>query len=227
MVLSEKVWVAVISGVFGLILVVVKWLLPYLSNSKSPISEDKIDFKLIEHPIFSRIDFILSGIDYSLEFSDRGRYLLIRDVIEQYLTSIKSELFELAGDIDNKEINKESYNIHDYNMITLNKIINKYKDLNNYENLNLESKETLVIFINKFQQWHSERIGFLIERSAEISGSNFYKRDRVKVAVLFDLYTGVLTDTLHDAKNSLYSLNGELVGKQYRDECIGGYHNER
>lgn len=213
----ERVIVAIISMISGVLISYVKW---YLNNKKSA-DEGYIDYKLVNHPLFSRIEYIISQIDYSIEFQDKGKYLLINDVMEKNFNAIKCNLLDMAEEVERKERESEDYNVYNLHMKYLNRIINEYTDIDNYrDNLDDESKETLAVFLNRFQLWQENRILLLIERTSEINSSKFYKSDKVKVAALFDTYIGVLSHTLQDGSSTLNSINGSLSGKYYRGEII-------
>lgn len=218
--MDNRVLTGVIAGMFSIIIVVLKY---YLSNSNNCCEKcSNLDIKLISHPLFSRIDFLLSQVDYSLEFPDSGRALIIHDVIEKYFLSVKDELCNFAEKIEELESEGKDYNVHDLHMIYFNRIQDSYTDISNYDRIadDKESRKTLKRFLNKFQVWYDRRAVVIIKRSAEISNSNFYAEDKVKVAALFDLYIGSLGDTLHDGRESLMELNGDLSGREYRNNSL-------
>lgn len=212
-----EVTATVVAGLFTILGIYFKY---YLKDKE----KNDIEYELTNHALFSRIDYLLSKIDYSLEFDDEGRYKLVTDVMEKYFYIVKKELYKLAEEVEKKSKEGNEFNVYDIHVKTLNKIIREYTDINNYNNNNLddESKLTLKLFLNKFQKWHNDRNIFLKERSAEISGSNFYKKEEMKVSVLFDVYIGILASTLQDGSKTLQELNGELNGKKYKGSQIRG-----
>lgn len=220
----DRVWAAVISGIFGVLYI---WYQFYLKYEKE--EDEGKNFRLIKHPIFSRIDYIMSQIDYSLEFESVAKYMLVSDVMEMYFKIVKENLYKMAEEVDDLEGDLGGNSVYELHLKYLNNIIQEYTDIDTYKSHDIDkkSKETLELFINKFQLWHSKRIDFLIERSADISNSGFYKDDRVKVAALFDVYIGIMASTLQDGSKTLQRLNGDLDGRIYRGLKIGGEENGR
>lgn len=211
-----EVYGAVVAGIFTVFAVLIKF---YLNG----INERDIEFyELTDHPLFDRIDYMMNQIDYSLEYEDTGRYLLITDVMEKFFSVVKKELYEFADQAEDYEREQIEFNIHDIHMKVLNKIVKEYTDVDSYNSgMKDESRKTLKLFLEKFQSWHEERINFICQRSVEISNSDFYKRDAVKISVLFDVYVGILASTLEDANKTLRDLNGELDGMFYKEIEIG------
>jgi hypothetical protein len=214
----DKILVAFVSGVFGILIAYIKW---YLDNKKI-IQEVKPDIKLDIHPLFSRIEYIISQIDYSIEFDDVGKSRLISDVMEKNFKAIKCNLRDMAEEVEELERESEDYDMYNIHMKYLNRIINEYTDTDNYSEYGIDkqSRKTLEVFLNRFQLWQESRILLLIERASEINSSKFYKSDKVKVAALFDTYIGILAHTLQDGSKTLNSINGHLTGKVYRGEEI-------
>lgn len=205
----------VISGIFGLLAI---WYKYYLNN------DDYVMFDLTNHPLFLRMEELINQIDYSIQFEDEAKCKLVTDVMENYFYVVKDELIKFAKEVEEREKEGITYNVHELHMKSLNNIIIRYTDLRSYEKYNLDddSQETLKLFISKFQGWHENRVEFLRKRSAEISNSNIYKEDIMKVSVLFDIYVGIMASTLHVGSKTLEKLNGELEDMKYKELIIGG-----
>lgn len=213
----DKIIGAVIGGVFTLLLAVLRW---YLYNKKSDKEDTNVTFNLKKHPIFSRIDYFIAQIDYNMQFSDEGKAELITDVMHHKLNGIKENLYEFASGLETAidRDNEDDIDLQDLHMQYFNRILKSYVELRKYSELNLdeESKETLEIFIKKFQVWHKDRLQTLVIRSRSIDSSKFYTSLRVKGAALFDIYLGIIIDIINDLPGAIEEINGELEGHKYK-----------
>jgi hypothetical protein len=176
------------------------------------------DFDLTEHPIFSRMDFLLNQINYSLEF-DKGRSKLIADIVDKLYSVAKEELFEFAKEVTKKEIKGEDYNIHNLHMKYYNTITTRYMNPDNYD-IDEKDEPVLKLTLNKFSKWGTNRAELMREMSEDISNTDFYTTNLAKGFAILNSHMGIFVDILHDAKATLNGINGELSGKTYKNTKI-------
>ncbi|MCR3758656.1 hypothetical protein KYB31_06560 [Clostridium felsineum] len=171
-----------------------------------------IDLPLSEHPFFVRSDMIKSNIQTTFTLTNKGKEAVFKDIIYNLINVFQIELSEISKRIDKNQLldSTELYNTH---MEVLNKIIerhhNYYKDNSLYTK---EEQNILDIVMRKFDLWNQYKINFLQEQIMSVCNSPFYKTEKIKAAVILDLYLGTSVDILNDAARTLNNINGDLRG---------------
>ena len=185
------------------------------------LTKDKTscDIKLVEHPFFCRIELLHSSVDYSLEFKDKGRQEVIKDILEEKFQSAKTHLYNFAKECDDLLENDEEFNIRIVHHKHLEKLVAQYTDISRY-NLSSDDEKTLEIVIRKFLKWHEPNVDWLREKLEDIETSKYYINKRVKIASVLDHHCSLWASTLHDAKLTLGNLNGEISGREYKGHKI-------
>ena len=200
--------------VYVLLLVINYYKKKLFSNLKCNQNQQKLDKDLTTHPIFSRMDYLLNQIDYTLEF-DEGRSKLVTDIIDMKFSIARRHLVEFAKEVTKKERKNEDYNIHKLHMKYYNRLVAEYTNPKNY-NASKEERQILAVALIEFQKWHKERSGLLREMSNDISDTKFYKSNLTRGFAILNVHMAILVDILHDARDTLENINGRLSGEVYK-----------
>jgi hypothetical protein len=72
------------------------------------------------------------------------------------------------------------------------------------------------IVIDRFNEWHSERIKQTFEVINDVCYDDIYSTNTMKTKIIFDYILVIVNWTIADAKKTLINLNGELNKITYK-----------
>lgn len=182
--------------------------------SKLKPQDFDIEDDLTTHPVFSRTNYLLNQVDYTLEFG-AGRSKLITDIITKKFNIANDELFKFAKELTKRKRNEENVDVHALHMKHYNRMVKRYTNVDNY-NVSRDDKRALQIALLEFQKWHKERSEVLRQMSEDISKTKFYKTDTARGFAILNTHMTIMIDILHDAGKTLREINGRLSDETYK-----------
>jgi hypothetical protein len=211
--LTEGVIVAIVTGIFGVITLIIQSKVNKKNDSGS-------DVELSYHPFFVRSEMLKTHIETTFCLENKGKEAVFKDILYNQITAFQNVLMELAKKVDKGDLN-DSNHLYNSHMEALEEIIDKH--MNFYKNnpvYSLEEQGVFDIVMKKYAIWNKGKIQRLQENILTICNSPFYPSQKIQAAVILDLYLGVLVDTVNDASNSLNTINGDLRGLKFRNIII-------
>lgn len=179
--------------------------------------EKNTNLCLNEHPFFVRTEILKSNIQNTFTLVNKGKEVVFKDIICNLIDNMEIVLSELSKRIDKGQI-KDSTELYNEHIEALNRIIEKHHSY--YKNNIIYTKEeqdVLDVVMKKFDIWNQSRIEFIQEQIMSVCNSPFYKTEKIKAAVILDLYFQISVSILADAEKTLNSINGELKGFVFRN----------
>ena len=172
--------------------------------------EDSTDVKvcLTLHPFFKRCDNMIKFEVYNINFGGKIRNLLFMDMLQNKIGIFKDDV--------NEFVKKDFSNGSDWTdevLMTMERTIKNYND--KWKELGVPQ-----LAIDKFNDWHEERIRTAKDFILKIGVSDFYSTIYKKNTALMDVLTVLFNQTCEDMYDSAYALNGELTGKIYKSQPI-------
>lgn len=170
------------------------------------VDQDSCDIN--KHQFFARISNMEKYNVYKINFGGKTRNILFSDMLQ-----IKLKIFREA--IENfVKINVEDNQQWEEEFITLvSKAVNDYNEA--WKNMKVPEKA-----INKFNEWHNQRVKQTTLTVQSIAHSSFYHSFKEKNIVMLDILTVLFNDTCEDMYLSAWALNGELTGIIYKGNPI-------
>jgi len=216
--LDARIIAALISAAAMIIVAVYEMRKSKKSNKTGRLDLEK--WPLTNHPVFSGIELLCGRLDYKMN-KKSTRKILARDVFCYYILTIKEVLYEFAEKAEELYEEGIDFSFHEMHMRHLNEIQKRFKNLDNFPaHLNEEDKKTVNMYLQKFNEKNEENIKSLINRSLTIAESHYFNDDKIRIAILFDAYLGILTHLLNVEKQTLQELDGELDGLIYKENNL-------
>lgn len=206
---------AIVTGAFGLVGLGVTYFL----DKRKSFEEDTVP-KLINHPIFTRLDMVRNHIAMSFELKNKGKQEIFKDMLGNNIDIWSVILKELATELDNLPGSTDSVEL---NNVIMRHFENGIREFNAYyrsSRYTIDEQKCLDIVMTKFNKWSYPRIQTTHDRLQSICTSPFYADGKVKSAVILDLYLSYFIDVLNDAEATLNELNGDLKGLVFRGVTV-------
>ena len=187
------------------------------SNKTNDDEETKLN--LINHPVFTRIEFNKNMVMTGFEFKNKGKELVFKEILFQHLNIYKAELEHLCSHLDGQEMDTNELLNRSTKAICeiMGKLQNFYVDDASFTD---EEKEVLKIVLDKYHIWDMEREQKTLEMIENICGSSFYPTTYSKAVTILDMFLFFINDTIDDANKTLNSLNGDLKGLKFKGVVI-------
>lgn len=213
--MSEAVIVAIVTGVFSTVAIVLNSI---LNNKKKSKSNGNVELKF--HPFFARAEMLKNHIDHTFVMENKGKEKVFKDIIKSQINAFQEVLLKVATEIDEEKIT-DSTHLYNKHLEALDEIINLH---HSYYKCNpdytLEEQHVLDIVMKKYDMWHQSKINFLQENIMSVCNSPFYDTQIIKGAVILDLYLSMAIDTINDASRTLNRINGDLKGLKFKGVII-------
>ncbi len=165
------------------------------------------NFDLMKHPVHSRIDYWLKFKITHLQIQSDFRREVISDFLQVKLSTWKIHLLSLSQ-LNN--INKLSIEELEIKILEdLDRAITEY-------NKKCENQGIPKMFIEKFNEWHMDKVEDTYKRITQICQSSFYINNKHKIGAVLDKYMDALNATIIDAERTLQDVNGEMKGQKYK-----------
>lgn len=207
---------AIITGVFGLIGGAGKII---FDKRKARNTEDNSP-RLVNHPIFARLDMVKNHISMSFELKNKGKQEVFKDLLNSNIDIWSCVLKDLATELD---ILPSSIDSVELSAIIMKHFENGIREFNGYYRISrytIDEQKCLDIVMAKFNKWNYPRIQTTHDRLQSICTSPFYADSKIKSAVILDLYLSYFIDILDDAESTLNELNGDLKGLVFRGVVV-------
>ena len=214
---------AFLNGFFTLLGIVVTAILaPIIVDkvkAKKSGAEEKPLPKLEDHHIFSRIEMLRNYISVKFTLQNKGKELVFKDLLLNYLSIWEKGLKELAQEIETMDVESdEVMKVKIQTVIMKNFNKNSAEFSNYYKSTSYTSDEQrcLMVVMDKFNSWNYARTDSLCNSLMNICTCEFYPTKEIKSAVIFDTYINLFTDMISDAEQTISQLNGDLRGLVFR-----------
>lgn len=215
--LTEGVFVSIITGLFGVIMFILQ---NKFGKNKNDNSTDEDAIELEYHPFFVRAERLKQSIETTFTMQNKGKEVVFKDIMSNQISIFQDSLMALSKKVDDHQI-LDSNHLYNTHIETLDKIIEDHMHFyKNNPKYSIEEQGVLDIVIKKYAIWNSGKIQRLQESILTICNSPFYPSQKIRAAVILDLYLGILVDTINDASNSLAGINGDLRGLRFRNIII-------
>lgn len=179
--------------------------------------EKSMNLCLSEHPFFVRSEMLKRGIQTTFTLPNKGKEAVFKEIIYNLINILQTVLSEVSEKTDKCKI-KDSTELYNEHIEALNKIMENHHNYYKINSLYTNEEQTVLdIVMRKFDLWNQNRIEFLQEQIMSVCNSSFYKTEKVKAAVILDLYLGTSVNILDDAARTLNNINGELRGFIFRN----------
>lgn len=215
--LDASVSVAVVTGIFGIVGMVIKHYFDNRSNKKAKAGEVKA-LDLTQHNIFLRLDILETHISVSFELPNKGKEIVFKHILIKKITFWRDSLMELAKELNN--CREDSIDLCELVLKHDKEMKSRMQNFYNNADYTADEKTVLTIVMEKFYKWHYPRVQYANNSILSICNSPFYTSNVVRSSVIFDMYVGVFIDMLSDAESTLNSINGDLNGLEFRGYVI-------
>ena len=185
------------------------------SNSK----EEPYKIKLINHPVFTRIEFNKNMVMTGFEFKNKGKETIFKEILVQHLNIYKETLKDLCEHLDEKEM--DTNELLNRSVTAISNIMVKLQNFYvNDDSFTAEEKKVLKIVLDKYHTWDMEREQKTLDMISNICGSAFYPTTYAKAVTILDMFLFFINDTIEDANKTLNGLNGDLKGLKFKGVVI-------
>lgn len=184
-----------------------------ISNKKEGKSRIITESDILNHDIFSYIDFWTYSKIPTFQFSTQYRTIVFRKYLTIYLKKHKENLTRYIHsksfeNMDPSEIWKSllsliNTTIYDYETEMINEGIPK-------------------IIVEKMKTNNNDRISLTIDLIEGICNSQFYESDKnyLKVYSILNIMLSILENTISNSDNICNSINGQLKGLKFSDNGV-------
>lgn len=184
-----------------------------ISNKKEVNNRIITDSDILNHDIFSYIDFWTYSKIPTFQFSTDYRTIVFRKYLTIYLKKHKENLTKYIQsksfeNMDSSEIWKSllsliNNTIYDYETEMINEGIPK-------------------IIVEKMKTNNNDRISLTIDLIEGICNSQFYESDKnyLKVYSILNIMLSILENTISNSDNICNSINGQLKGLRFSDNGV-------
>lgn len=221
--LTENVQVELVKGGVAVLTGLIAVLSTYTgikktSSSTKKVKEEKL--KLVNHPIFQRIEFDKHIVLTTFEFKNKGKEIVFKEIIVQHLNIYKEVLKELCEEIDSNE-KMDATELLNRSTKALNLINQRLQKFYiDSPNFTIQEKHVLEIVLNKYTSWGSERDLKAYAMINDVCSSHFHPTIYAKAVTIMDIFLFAITDTIDDANKTLNKLNGDLKGLEFKGVVI-------
>lgn len=194
-------------------------ILDRLIKKEEPHTQEITKSDLINHDLFTYIDFWLNSKIPTFQFSTEYRTFVFRKYLKLYLESYKEEILEFV----------KSENFKDMDASKLKK--NLFDTLNNVV-LNYEKKASEAgvpnIVIIKMKTRNNDTIDLTLDLISSVSDSPFYEspNNYLKIYSILNIVLSILENTLSNSQSTCNSINGELKNQKFVDVETGKVYIE-
>ena len=210
--MSENVIVAIVTGLFGL----AGMYFTYLLEPKKKKGKEEVRPSLKNHHIFSRTEMLRNYIEMKFTLPNKGKELVFRDMILNYIKIWEKELAKLAEQLE--EVS-DDVNSTEFQAIIMKSFNNGTHEFTNYyknSSYSLDEQQCLGLVMAKFNTWNYQRVQSFGNSLLSVCNSQFYSTKTIKSAVIFDMYIQLFVDMANDAEQTIGSVNGDLTGLIFR-----------
>lgn len=210
--ISDGVITAIITGVVTIITIAEKYY--FEKKYKKKKADDKTD--LMEHPFFVRVDMLKNYIQLYFTLANKAKEAIFKDILTNMLDITKEHLYNLTKQIEEhgEEYDYQTmFNMYIENFRELLIMLHTYY-VHNSKYSNVEVKALDIVF-SKFEVLPNTKTDFIQEAVQSICNSPFYESNKIKAAVLLDLYLSVCVETINSAGKTLNNINGDLKGLSF------------
>ena len=213
--MSDNVQVAFVTGLFGILGIVITYFLGHKTKKSKTNSPS-----LKNHHIFSRIDLLRGYIATGFCLPNKGKEKVFKDMLLNYIRIWGNELCNLADKLDamNENVSQTEFQTVVVKSFTVgNETFKTYFKSGQYT---VEEQECLSLVMSKFNNWNSKRIKLLGDSLISVCNSQFYTTKTIRSAVILDLYVQLFIDMVSDAEQTINSVNGDLKGSRFKGTII-------
>lgn len=204
--IKEAMLMVVILGTTLGLLLLFKYLWYKIKKAKNNSMTMHQDM-LLEHHLFASLKTYLNYEIQHLNINERLRNAIFKDFLIHKFSSIRYEFeyFLKKGDLE-----KMSPGVYSTRILeSVNNIVKKYEQ-------KALQDEIPQIVIDRFNEWHSERIKQTFEVINDVCYDDIYSTNTMKTKIIFDYILVIVNWTIADAKKTLINLNGELNKVTYK-----------
>lgn len=159
-------------------------------------------------------DILKAKLSYWLNFKipnihmvDKARKAIFTDLLTIRFSGIENVIGNLESKIGFTKLNSDEL----YKLF-----LDCISDTNNTFRQESTNAGIPEIIIEKYEEWTSRTMEYLLVSSQMILHSNIYDNNEEKVQALYMLITSLLEITIAEAEYTLDTLNGELSGIEYK-----------
>lgn len=204
--------VAAITGIF----VVIGAVVPNLTRLSSPRKEEDELPLLSQHPFFTRSESIKHHIDMTFSMDNKGKELIFKEILINQITIYQHYLKSFCETVDSGEI-KDSNELYESFLKMIDEMT--YKHYNYFKtspSYTLDEIEVFKKVMKKYVIWNTSNVDLLQRNVVMVCNSSYCRDINTQVAVIMDLFGGILVNSLSDAVSSLETINGDLKGCVYK-----------
>jgi hypothetical protein len=206
---------SIILGLFksGKATEIISAIIDALPGKKKKIEENNIrkisESDIINHELFSYAGFWLNNKIPSLKLKTEFRTVVFRDYLNVFFTKFVNNIQHFINqgvykNMDNTQMRKELFNILNTTLIEIDN--------------ELRNKKVPNIIIHKMRVLNSSKIGLMTDLVHSICDSSFYDSENnyLKIFSFLNVVYSILDNTIVGAESLFNSLNGELLGLNYK-----------
>jgi hypothetical protein len=177
-------------------------------NSKQTTKVEVRESEIINHEIFSLIDFWVYSKIPTLDLKTQFRDAVFKKYLHIYFRSFKDMLHVYVNDASYKKMGDSELKMN------LLKLVNDI--VFDYESEMIKSGIPHLI-VNKMKERNTETLKLIIELISSICSSNFYNSEMnlLKMYSFLNISLSVLENTLGHCEDVSQSINGELKGMTF------------
>lgn len=191
----------------------------YNNKKKAEKDNEANKLNLINHPVFTRIEFNKNMVMTGFEFKNKGKEVVFKEILVQHLNIYKEELEHLCNHLDEQET--DANELLNRSTKAICEIMSKLQTFYvNNASFTDEEKGVLRIVLDKYHTWDMGREQKTMEMIENICGSSFYPTTYSKAVTILDMFLFFINDTIDDANKTLNGLNGDLKGLKFKGVVI-------
>lgn len=235
-------WIAIISGVFAGVGFLFKWYFGDKRKSKKEYEEKRKMPKLVYHPVFNELDELESYFLTRYRHPDLGRQMIASEMMVHKIRIWRPILTEFAEKVDLccAECNLAKPDCNKVLNLSVNLLIDGMEEYIDWHNKDVvvsadghrtyskTDKETMNIYIKKFQMWHESREELVKMITHDVgNGSTLYDTCYQQAFLILQGYHLAFALCRSDSDKTLKSLNGSITGKMFLGIKIGEMEERR
>lgn len=156
----------------------------------------------------------------SFTLKNKGKEAMFKDMLLMHLDIWGDNVMKLATQLEECDDDIDGITFEN---IILNHFEKGLKDFSNYyknSNFTYDEQVGLDLVMAKFNKWNYPRTKMFRETLLVVCNSQFYMSQKVKSAVILDMYISHFVDTISDAELTVNDINGDLKGLVYKGITI-------
>jgi hypothetical protein len=169
---------------------------------------------LVQHRLFGFIRLCRAFMIPNLRIPDPGRKEIFTDLLDSKFRIVAERMLQFLRDILPTIESMHSEQLANEVLSLVATIVAEYERECGRIGIPL-------VVLDRFREWHGGRITYLRSEVTLICESEWVTDPVQRLGFILSIFEQVMKATIFDAERTLYSLNGQLTGLQYKGFVVG------